>query len=142
MDRPLNILLSRLSELGKVVDRGHGNYFACCPAHDDKSPSLSIKEAEDGKLLVYCFAQCSTEDVCAAIGLEVRDLFPNDGPERRTKPRWNYKDLLAILAVESTAVEVAASTVAQGKPLAEPDQIRLEQAANRIRQITGVANVA
>ncbi|MBI4319359.1 MAG: AAA family ATPase [Chloroflexi bacterium] len=49
-------------------------YHACCPAHDDRKASLSIKE-ENGKLLLHCFAGCRTEDILCAIGLTMADLF-------------------------------------------------------------------
>ena len=45
----------------------HGSYgTACCPAHDDKNPSLSITE-RDGKLLVYCHAGCDQGAVWDAL---------------------------------------------------------------------------
>ena len=47
---------------------------ACCPAHDDHTPSLSIDE-ENGKTLVHCFAGCSQEGVLAA--LRSRGIWPS-----------------------------------------------------------------
>lgn len=47
-----------------------------CPAHDDRSPSLSVSEGPDGEILVYCFAGCAYESVVSALDLEVPDLFP------------------------------------------------------------------
>ena len=67
-------LISRLKKVRRV---GKG-YMACCPAHADSSPSLSVTQAEDGKTLVKCFAGCKTEDVVAAVGLQMSDLFPED----------------------------------------------------------------
>lgn len=67
-----------LSRLGKVKKTA-GGYAACCPAHDDKNPSLSVAEKE-GKILIKCFAGCATETVLAALGLEFGDL----GAEART----------------------------------------------------------
>ena len=49
---------------------GHraGNcWMARCPAHDDSTPSLSIKETGDGKLLVHCHAGCEQTTVIAAL---------------------------------------------------------------------------
>ena len=40
---------------------------ARCPAHDDSHPSLSIKDGDAGRLLLYCYASCSYEDIIAAI---------------------------------------------------------------------------
>jgi hypothetical protein len=50
-----------------------------CPAHDDRNnPSLSLK-AENGKLLLYCFAGCPPEDILSKIGLGMKDLFSEGG---------------------------------------------------------------
>lgn len=72
MSAPLENLLSRLD---KVRSRGR-EYEALCPAHDDKNPSLGIKETDDGVLLVKCRVGCATGDVLAAVGLAVADLYP------------------------------------------------------------------
>ncbi len=49
---------------------------ARCPAHEDRAPSLSVREAEQfSGALVRCHAGCRTEDVLAALGLTTRDLF-------------------------------------------------------------------
>jgi putative DNA primase/helicase len=42
------------------------SWIARCPAHDDRNPSLSIRES-DGKVLVCCHAGCSQENVIAAL---------------------------------------------------------------------------
>lgn len=55
------------------TSRGHK---AQCPAHKDKDPSLHIREAEDGRILIYCFAGCTAKEICAALRIEKRDLFP------------------------------------------------------------------
>lgn len=68
-----------LDSLENVRARG-GGYMACCPAHDDRTASLSIAEGEDG-LLVKCMANCPTEAVMEAMGRTMRDLFPNNEPE-------------------------------------------------------------
>ncbi len=55
--------------------RQHGDQWqACCPAHDDHTPSLSITPATD-KVLLYCHAQCPLDAILAALGLTRRDLF-------------------------------------------------------------------
>ena len=54
------------------------------PAHEDRTPSLSISEGLDGKVLLKCFAGCSPDAITAAIGLETKDLFADDPiPPRR-----------------------------------------------------------
>lgn len=42
-------------------------WMARCPAHDDRKPSLSIREAADGKVLVRCHAGCEQRDVIDAL---------------------------------------------------------------------------
>jgi hypothetical protein len=51
-----------------------GRWMAQCPAHDDRSPSLSIREEED-RVLLHCFAGCEVVDVCNALGLSLSALF-------------------------------------------------------------------
>lgn len=81
MSGPIDIVLERLDEARPC---GTG-WRACCPAHGDTNPSLSISEGADGRVLMHCFAGCSIEDVVYALGLEMRDLFPrsNDQDWRR-----------------------------------------------------------
>jgi len=47
-----------------------------CPAHNDKNASLSIKFLSD-RVLIHCFAGCSSDDVVSSIGLAINDLFYN-----------------------------------------------------------------
>ena len=59
-------VLNKLSNLEKFKKVGRFRYTACCPAHDDKSPSLAITEAED-KILVHCFSGCTQDQVLDAL---------------------------------------------------------------------------
>jgi hypothetical protein len=51
-------------------------YKACCPAHDDKTPSLAISQGDEGKILVHCHKGCTPESILFAVGLKQEDLFP------------------------------------------------------------------
>ena len=53
-------------------------WTARCPAHDDRTPSLSIREADANKVLVRCHAGCDQERVIAA--LRGRGLWAENGP--------------------------------------------------------------
>jgi hypothetical protein len=56
------------------VRRSSRGWSARCPAHEDRSPSLSITMG--GKAwLFHCFAGCTFDEVCAAVGLEAQRLF-------------------------------------------------------------------
>lgn len=72
---PLDKLLAALDQTGKKWRRVNGQTMAQCPAHDDRTPSLSIRESSDGTLLLKCFAGCENVDVVAAVGLRMADLF-------------------------------------------------------------------
>jgi putative DNA primase/helicase len=50
-----------------------GGWMACCPAHKDRTPSLSVRESRNGKVLVRCYAGCDQLDVVAA--LQARGLW-------------------------------------------------------------------
>jgi hypothetical protein len=67
-----------LAMLSKVKANGEGEWMACCPAHDDKTPSLSIKE-EGLRTLLKCFAGCTVQDIAGAIGIRASDLFNDRG---------------------------------------------------------------
>lgn len=71
-----------LERLEGVRQTGPGNWSAKCPAHADRSPSLSIKDAGD-RLLVHCHAGCSAADITGAVGLQLRDLFAERLPLHR-----------------------------------------------------------
>ena len=75
----VNEFLARLDG----VKGGHGQWTARCPAHDDRRASLSVSVGEGGRVLLNCHAGCSTEDICAALGLSVKDLFMEDKPKER-----------------------------------------------------------
>lgn len=70
---PYDNLLARLT---KVKSTGKRSCMACCPAHEDRTPSLSIKEGNGGTVVLTCHAGCETSDVVAALGLSMSDLFP------------------------------------------------------------------
>jgi hypothetical protein len=59
------------------VRRTSRGWIARCPAHGDKNPSLSIREGDDGRVLLHDFGGCPVLSICQALGLSVRDLFPD-----------------------------------------------------------------
>ena len=56
--------------------RAGATWMARCPAHEDRTPSLSIAAGDDGRVLLHCWAGCRTRDIVAALGLQWSDLFP------------------------------------------------------------------
>lgn len=76
-----------LSELKGVKQRGSG-WSALCPAHHDRNPSLDIDLGDDGRILLICRSHgCSAEQIVAAVGLEISDLFSGVG-RNGSVPPW------------------------------------------------------
>jgi hypothetical protein len=84
-DGPIQSVLSALTSTGCNPRKTQSGWEAHCPAHDDKHRSLSVGEGRDGRVLIKCHAGdgCSIETICAALGLETRDLFA-DTERRKT----------------------------------------------------------
>ncbi len=83
---PLEDILWRLEELTGYSPRACGSgYKSLCPAHNDHTPSLTISEGDDGRVLLHCHAGCDTGEICQSLGLTTADLFA-DEPSTPTKP--------------------------------------------------------
>ena len=61
-------LLEGLGPIKEQPTKHHQSYKACCPAHDDKDPSLVVTELHDGRVLLKCWAGCGSADILAALG--------------------------------------------------------------------------
>jgi CHC2 zinc finger len=75
--------LERVVDRLKRVRRSGAGWIALCPAHPDRNPSLSVREQND-RILLHCFAGCTAQEICAALGLELSDLFAT--PRLACKP--------------------------------------------------------
>ena len=106
---------------------GNGKWLARCPAHADKSPSLSIKETSDRRVLVHCFAGCGALDVITALGLEWDDLFPEELTENYRKARRQHQ-----YTADELVVEIAKSDMAKGNKLNSEDRQRYQNALLRL----------
>lgn len=137
-----------IQRLAKVRGR-NGSWTACCPAHNDKGPSLAVRELPDGRVLVHCFAGCETESVLGSVGMDMSDLFPPDEKRRQytdhgkpsVKPAFYASDLMRIIAFEALVVQIVAFDIAAGKKPSEQDRERLMVAYQRIDEATRYANV-
>lgn len=131
MASPIDNLLSRLEKVRKT---GSDSWQARCPAHDDRGPSLTIREAEGGKVLLHCFAGCSIHEVVKAVDMDLSDLFPprreHGKPERRPFPAMNA---LQAVAYESLVVAAAGAALLGGQPFSPVDRDRLMAAVSRIQ---------
>ncbi len=130
-----------LARLEKVRSCGNGKWMACCPAHQDRNPSLGIKLLDDGKILINCLSGgCAAGDVMAAVGLSLKDLFP-DGPiyhRSQGMPDWKVKKYQAALEEEQLVWDISQADIEKGNPLTPEGMQRARLAASRIFQITEV----
>jgi len=90
----LESILARL----QGVRRNGSGWQARCPAHEDRSPSLSIAEGRDGRTLLNCFAGCSPENIVRALGLTMRDLFSDSPLTLGSAEAWAARQVVARAA--------------------------------------------
>lgn len=133
-----------LDRLDGVAERGPSRWVARCPSHDDRTPSLSVREADDGTILLHCWSGCDAADIVAAAGLTLADLFPAREQQHRhhtggQRPRISASDALHLLSRESTAIAIASRDMIDRGPLAPADHDRLVAAAGRVAMIAEAA---
>ena len=121
-------LLSRLSRVRQI---GPNKWLACCPAHEDRTPSLTVSALADGRILVHDFGGCGASDVMAAVELTLADLFPQPlyHRSRPVSQPFTALDALRALRREVAIVAISLADFADGH---EVDRARLQLAADRI----------
>ena len=122
-----NLILPRLE---KVRNCGNGKYLACCPAHDDRDPSLAVRVTNGGKILLHCFAGCSALDIVNSIGMTLGDLFPEGRDVHWLGGFDRYKQKKREEAVERDRLVLAMADEDRrnGKRLSQADLKRERQA--------------
>jgi hypothetical protein len=129
-----------LDRLERVKQTAPGKWLARCPAHEDRSPSLSVRDI-DGRVLIHDFGGCDTSSILAALGLQMSDLFETPladfGPSRSRLPA---RDLLQILDHEIVVVCIILADVIRDRRINEVNYERLAMAASRIAGARDHAN--
>lgn len=125
-----------LSRLNKVKATSSNSYQACCPAHEDKSPSLSIKIADD-RILLKCWSGCNAQDIVSALGLSMRDLFLKSDSldieryRQAKREEQRNKDKLTL--------HIAKGALQRGEKLSIKDKDYLSNALKRLYSNSGSA---
>lgn len=130
MRRPIDSVLESLDG----AKRAGKGFKARCPAHADKTPSLSILEGADGRVLLHCFAGCTVESVVAAAGLQMTDLFLKNA-ETRSKLRVSgvsVRELHEAVALETQILYFLKADQHSGKNISNSDWERAKLALRRI----------
>ena len=128
---PADIILARLD---RVRPSGHDKWIARCPAHQDNSPSLSIKRADNEAILIHCHAGCDAAAITAALGLNLADLFPpRPADVHSVRPRASTLTPLAMAFERDLIITtIVLGDVAAGKPISNDDKITAKAAATRL----------
>lgn len=136
--RPIERFLAKLESFSET---SYLTWIARCPAHEDKRPSLSIKEVEDGIILINCWAGCSAYEIVSSLGMRLADLFPSrnhTGKPLSSQERKRYgqaEDALRVLRHEAEVILLAGNELQQNSQHSE----RLKLAVDRVRYIVGLA---
>jgi len=123
-----------LSCLDFVRQTGKDKWIARCPSHMDKSPSLSITEKDDGRVLIHCHAGCGAAEVLDAVGLDYSALFPEDLSQHYRAERRQR-----IESEDELVVAIAKSDMAKGEQLNQRDMDRYRLALARLYGQRGAA---
>ena len=123
-----------LDRLDRVRQVGPGRWIAACPAHDDRSPSLSVRELDDGRILVHDFGGCDTQLVLGAVGLSLSDLFPGklDHNFKPSRSRVPLRDLATFIDHEAMIIALIGADILTNKKIEAEDYERLATAVRRI----------
>ncbi len=124
MPAPIEVLLPRLDG---VKVNGRGKWMARCPTRADKTPSLSIRELDDGRVLLHDFGGDSAIDVLAAIGLTFADLR-TDGGQLHTRRGPSPE----AIQHERAVYQIGLSMRARSLSLNVEDQARFDLAQKRL----------
>lgn len=137
-----------LSRLQGVRRSGPASWRADCPnGHTKARGSLSITQADDGRVLLHCFACGDVLAILASVGMEIADLCPaqirDASPEARQRAREalrrdGWRAALGVLVREATVVLAAAGMLRQGHSLTADDDGRLTLAMQRIEDARAV----
>lgn len=124
-----------LSRLQKVKRTGKDSYTACCPAHDDHSPSLWIRDHGGDHLGFQCFAGCDKRGILQSIGLDWDDVLPDREPDVYRKPSrvpFNSRDVLASCASDAQLAYVFNCRAIAGEKYTPEEAANAQKALIRI----------
>jgi hypothetical protein len=130
-----------LSHLNGARKTGSGRWLARCPAHEDRRPSLSIRECDDGKVLINCLAGCGALQVLNACGLDYDALFPPKpiGTAAAMRRPVFASDVFELIRFEIGVVHLIACDLHKSKTISEQDYQRLRQSIAKLKRIGSLA---
>jgi len=119
-----DLVLSKVNKIQELTSNSDGwRWNACCPAHDDKNPSLSVGvSTADKSIMLNCHAGCERSEIISALGVTEADLRVNRlSKEYKKKPKKKLEEIYVYKSLE-------------GKPVVRLKKIRLPDGNKRIWQ--------
>jgi hypothetical protein len=128
-----------LDQLDGVRATGAGRWIARCPAHQDRTPSLSVRETDEGRVLLHDFGGCHTGDVVVAMGLSLADLFDQPLGHRHapSKTMLPAREVLTLVSHEVDVVLILLTEALERGGANDAVLHRLAKAASRIGTAMG-----
>lgn len=123
-----------LNRFDGVRETGSGQYSCRCPAHEDKSNSLGIKQGDGDRILLNCFAGCDVKSVLDAAGLDWKDILPDNKLYQAEKHSFNPFAVLKMLRDEVLVIGLSSVDIRAGKKLSDKDHDRLLKAVGNVRR--------
>jgi hypothetical protein len=141
---PYTRLLDTNQRVTGFAPRGSDNHHRLtCAACGTGSYKVATSRADNGSVLLHAFCGHSAVEVMAALGLTIRELFPERikaaSHEARKASAEAFRRnawcaALGVLVRETTLILIAANDMYSGKVLAAHDIQRVGLAAKRISQ--------
>lgn len=144
-NQPLDTVLAGLE---RVKQTGPSSWLASCPtsrhAHGDRSRGLSVREGDEGRVLIHCFAGCPVDEVVNALGLELSDLFPARAityPHHADKGQYigraryrriPWPDVWEALELDICACSIAFSDLSRGHQFTPEEAASIARLAGRL----------
>ena len=131
-----------LSRLKKVKRTGTRHAMGCCLAHDDKNPSLAVRLADNGDILLHCFAGCPPLSVVHAMGMTLGELFGDRLKDSRPPP-WAMSEFRQKKKQENkqwkeeTILKLSANKREKGETLSRKELDRELEAYEYMRGANG-----
>ena len=126
-----------LPHLNKVKASGQ-KYWACCPVHNEDTPSLQMQDLDNGYVLMHCFGcGAKAHEVVQALGLSTSTIFPPD--DEYVRPQVTRKQREQN-EVDQWTVRIFEATQKQGGHLTLHDKRAYREAQCRIRGFQELQN--
>ena len=123
-----------LNRFDGVRETGGGQYSCRCPAYEDKSNSLGIKQGDGDRIMMNCFAGCQTQDILSAVGLTFKDILPTNDYNKEVKEKgFNPYSVLKMIRDEVLIIGLASADIKKGKALNDKEHDRLLKAIGNVR---------